>query len=88
MGVSTNDVNKNKPLIFPNPNKGRFNLEFEANENEKVFWDVFSINGTLISSGNFYGKSQQIDIHSEAQGTYVLLVRHNNKFHTLKIIKK
>ena len=80
----------NNLKLFPNPNIGQFNLEFEVGGEGDVFVMVYSsqgqliINETLLSfSGRF---SKYYDLGVEPAGTYFLMVRQGENVMTRKII--
>ncbi|MFH1321738.1 MAG: PKD domain-containing protein [Bacteroidota bacterium] len=76
-GISDVD-NENRIEIYPNPNKGIFNLVIEMGEREDVTVEIFSLHGQLIYSeyveritGIFTG---QIDLSDYTGGIYHLQV--------------
>jgi hypothetical protein len=73
--------------IYPNPNNGRFAVEFKSKNNEQVNIkvanplgeEVYSI-GNLKVDGNL---KKEFDLRKLAQGTY-LLILENNKIQITK----
>jgi len=82
----------NKIEFAPNPNDGRFNLEFELPEHKKTRILVFDQMGRKVYEellNNFDGQySNQIDISNQPNGTYFLIVAQDQKQFTKKIVKQ
>ncbi|MFH1321411.1 MAG: T9SS type A sorting domain-containing protein, partial [Bacteroidota bacterium] len=76
-GISDVD-NENRIEIYPNPNKGIFNLEIYLEENEDITIGIFDMRGQLIYSdqtGNFSGLiEKQIDLSGYSGSIYHLQV--------------
>ncbi|HNR20286.1 MAG TPA: T9SS type A sorting domain-containing protein [Bacteroidia bacterium] len=58
--------------VFPNPNQGIFNIEYDGDENIKKDLKVFDIIGNLIFSTNFMQSSFQIDLATLSKGVYYI----------------
>jgi len=87
MGLHTTENIDNNPLLYPNPNNGQFEVTYDMDKDDKMYWDVFALNGKLIRSGNYSEKTHQFKLNDISHGTYILLLRNNNKYHILKFIK-
>jgi PDZ domain-containing secreted protein len=78
--------------LFPNPNNGIFNLNFNLDGTDKVNIRVFSANGIVIyedNLGEFSGEYlEQINISDNAKGIYFLQVRQGENVLSKKIILK
>ncbi len=78
--------------LFPNPNNGIFNLNFNLNGEDEVTIRVFSDNGQVIyqdNLGEFSGEYlEQINISNNAKGIYFLQVRQGENVLSKKIILK
>lgn len=76
--------------LFPNPNTGKFELEFSLEEDQPVTVRLISLSGKEIyreDLNNFTGKySNFIDISQNAAGVYVLQVMQNEQILTRKIV--
>lgn len=98
--IATNDasVNLNKMgdlkvinlSLFPNPNSGKFELDFSLDSNEPVTVRLISLQGKEIyreNIGDFKGKYNNfIDISQNTAGVYVLQVMQNEQVLTRKIV--
>ncbi|MCB0806751.1 MAG: T9SS type A sorting domain-containing protein [Bacteroidales bacterium] len=74
----------------PNPNPGRFTLEFATPETGKTDIRIFDTNGKQVYSetlSNFSGiYSKEIDISSEKSGVYFLQIQQGDKASSRKIM--
>ncbi len=78
--LAVNDINKEKPNIYPNPAKSFIKI---AGLEKSADYEVFSIDGKLIKKGTTNPNSE-INISTLVKGTYVL--KFNNQ--SIKIIKE
>ena len=82
----------NRIEFSPNPNNGQFNLEFELPEKRNTRILVFDQMGRSIheqSLSNFDGfYKDQIDISSQPNGIYFLIIAQDEKQFTRKIVKQ
>ena len=76
--------------IYPNPNKGTFTLELSTTKVEKVNLRIMNATGLLVYqeddmpvSNNF---NKVIDISSEAEGIYLLMIESDLGLYTGRII--
>lgn len=79
----------NKLNFFPNPNDGKFTLEFEATNNATIEITVTDVNGKNVFKKAVRGKgkySQQIDISGESSGVYFLNLRQGKRTVTKKLL--
>lgn len=76
LGVSDLKLVDNFFNIYPNPNNGLFNIEFENQLNEKYNLEITDITGkVLISKENIQGDIQSIDMTNTPKGIYFVVVR-------------
>lgn len=82
----------NRIEFSPNPNNGQFNLEFELPEQRDTRILVFDQMGRIVHEqllGNFDGSyKDQIDISSQPNGVYFLIIAQGQKQFTRKIVKQ
>lgn len=71
--------------VFPNPSTGIFNVTSSLDE---VQYEIYSLNGKLVSSGNLSNGNSQINLNSVADGLYLMKLSSNNTQITKKLIKK
>ncbi len=68
-------------LVYPNPNTGQFNINFNGVYNLKIY----NSNGQLIKSINNLSYQSQIDINVDA-GLYILQIENKDNFYYQKMI--
>ena len=71
--------------VYPNPTKGK--LFLEINTDEKVQYQITSLNGTILSTVNTYD-DEGISIENLASGIYLINVQVEGEVQTIKIIKE
>lgn len=86
------DLALNKILFAPNPSDGQFNLTFELPKKQDTRVMVFDQVGRKVYEellNNFSGRySNQIDISSQPNGVYFLIIAQQDKQFTKKIVKQ
>ena len=78
-------------MLYPNPTKGVFNLEFDGKFDSEIAIEIRSISGQLIkkkviNQANF-GNRYSIDILNEANGIYFIQIREKDFVKTIKFNK-
>jgi len=76
---------QNSIRIFPNPSSAIFNVELGL---DAVKYDIYSLSGKLIKSGNFVSGTSQINLEAVANGLYILNLSVNEVQIIKKLIKK
>jgi hypothetical protein len=79
------DLLQDAVAIFPNPSTGLFNVTSSLDE---VKYEIYSLNGKLITSGNLSNGNSQINLNAVADGLYLMKLSSNNTQITKKLIKK
>ncbi len=75
--------------VYPNPTPGLLTLRIENYPNEKLFCQLFNINGTLLKNQKLTGNETTITMTNLVAGTYFLKVFDGQKeVKTFKIIKQ
>ena len=76
-------------IAFPNPTAEFLTLQISDYNNEKLSYQLFDMQGKLLSNGQIVAQQTQIDMNSMPTATYfVHVVNHeNNKIQSFKIIK-
>jgi len=76
--------------IFPNPNKGTFNLKIESQNGQTISLKIVSVTGRIVYNQEnieINGTlTQQVDISQMANGVYSLFIIGDNYMTTRKII--
>ncbi|MEZ4801310.1 MAG: T9SS type A sorting domain-containing protein [Gelidibacter sp.] len=75
--------------IYPNPNKGQFNVSLNSPSSEKVMITVYDIRGRKIYDNTFQNSSnfnQSISLNSVQSGMYLVKVSDGGKQATKKIV--
>jgi hypothetical protein len=76
-----------KVNIFPNPNKGIFNLVPTEGKSVEIKLHVFDISGRMILKQTLKGASQyQVDLSSAAEGAVIMVIQTNTWLITRKIV--
>ncbi|MCB0402500.1 MAG: T9SS type A sorting domain-containing protein [Flavobacteriales bacterium] len=87
---SRKELEMEKINFSPNPNDGKFNLNFELSKKAPVQIQIFDIQGKEVyneSIKNFSGTYQNaIDISEQGKGIYFLRIIQGNKANTNKIV--
>jgi len=74
--------------VYPNPSKDIFIVDLNAMSNNLEYY-LFSFDGSLISKGKFYKKTNKVDLSGKPIGTYLLkLVNGKTTIKTLKLLKQ
>lgn len=78
--------------IFPNPTKGNLNIQILGGDadfysNSKNCIKVWNIQGTLLINKSPLGESNQVDLTSFNNGTFILNITINGKTTNYKILK-
>lgn len=76
---------QNSIRIFPNPSSGTFIVESGI---DAVKYDIYSLSGKLIKSGNFVSGTSQINLEAVSNGLYILNLSVNEVQIIKKLIKK
>ena len=88
LGTDENNFNSKNVLVYPNPNNGAFNVEFNSFNDSDVNISVFDILGREILKNNFSHNTihfnQSIDLKNVKPGTYLMTISTNNA----KVVKK
>lgn len=73
--------------VFPNPTQSFVTIEFPQALTD-AHYHVYDGKGSLISSGNFKGKSCKISLQGYADGTYLIAVKEMDKQYNFKVVLK
>jgi hypothetical protein len=84
LGIDTNLAPENKIIISPNPNKGIFTIT--RSSSTPGIYEVFDMNGQLVTQGQLNEASQQVQIKGVASGLYFLKVVEEGGGNIEKII--
>ena len=83
--TSSTEVAENKPLIYPNPSNGYFNISFGSNVNAATI-QIFDLNGKLLREKTFQNTSlERFDISTLPKGMYMVISITDNKKTVTKI---
>lgn len=76
-----------KFLVFPNPNKGQFQLNISLEEQEKYSIHIHDIRGQLVyDKDNLVQTNLDIDLSTQPKGIYFVNIIQKDKIYTEKII--
>lgn len=75
--------------VYPNPTKGNIWIEIlDANPRNDISFTVVTINGTLVTNGNFSANTASIDLNNYPIGIYLLKIKIDGKTSEWKLIKE
>lgn len=81
-----------KPVvkIFPNPNQGKVNIEFESGLQEYEKLEILNIQGALVHEETLTGKNERLEINTEKlhQGMYIIRLSNARTYSLHKMIKQ
>jgi len=82
------DLNENYDFkVYPNPNTGRFTIEFDINEDVPTELYVYNLLGKIVwRQENLMGNRKVIDISSQPKGIYFIRVQQDENTYTQKLI--
>ena len=72
--------------IFPNPNNGQLNINFNNEQNDAFTVYVTDLSGRIIYTSNIASSILSIDLGNTANGTYMLHLTNGNSQVTKKIV--
>ncbi|MDO5979214.1 reprolysin-like metallopeptidase [Flavivirga spongiicola] len=87
--LSTHEFSFENFKIFPNPNKGKFTINFNASISNKINIDVHDLRGRTIFKNSYKGTghfNKIISLNNVQSGMYILNVSDGIKKSTRKII--
>ncbi|RNC87213.1 MAG: T9SS C-terminal target domain-containing protein [Winogradskyella sp.] len=87
--LDTDDFELNDFALYPNPNSGDFNLEFNSGSGKDINIDVYDISGKLVYNRSFDPTSrfnEQISLKNVSSGIYIMKVNDSDKTVTRKLI--
>jgi hypothetical protein len=58
--------------VYPNPASGVLNVELSSNENND--FEIYSVDGKLISTGTIFNGTAQLNVQAIANGRYMLRI--------------
>lgn len=87
VGIQSANFNANVSL-FPNPTNEYVVLSVEGNNAENLNFQLYDIDGKLLSSGKMISKETSISMKEYASATYFIkVINNNNESKNFKIIK-
>jgi hypothetical protein len=86
VGIESNDLSRERVIVYPNPNKGEIILDLMLEKSSMLSADLYSFDGRLVYSGNVQQltageHSLKLDLRSKdlASGKYLLKVNTDGK---------
>src|SRR5690606_4540815 len=76
--LSTESIGLTDFTIYPNPNKGNFNIDFNSLTNNDISIDVHDLSGRLIYQNVYTNTgriSQNLQLNSVQAGVYIVTVQ-------------
>lgn len=87
--LGINDTTLANFVVYPNPNNGKFTINFDADTTNPVEVKVFDLRGREIYSNNYTNQSlfnETIDLDAIQSAVYLLKVKNGNQSVTKKIV--
>jgi subtilisin-like proprotein convertase family protein len=75
--------------LFPNPNKGEFNLQFNSNSGKSITINVYDISGKLVYAKAYDSTArfnEKISLNNASSGLYIIKVSDTDKTITKKLV--
>ncbi len=79
---------ENQIKVYPNPNRGDFNIDFGALRSNYQFIKLYDIHGQLLLSANIVSDLMAISMKNFANGIYLLEIDDNKNNGKSRILKK
>ncbi|WP_339624985.1 S8 family serine peptidase [uncultured Winogradskyella sp.] len=80
----------NSLLLFPNPSKGEFTINFDSHSNEDIKIEVYDLSGrqvyNKIYSNNSSKFNERIVLNNVQTGVYIAKISEGNRFTSQKLI--
>ncbi|ESU23715.1 fpp1 protein [Flavobacterium enshiense DK69] len=89
--ASVADNNLKNFTIYPNPNNGNFNVQFESNSSNNIKINVYDISGRIIFEKSYQNSgffNQNIQLNNAQTGVYLITVLDGDKQTTKRIVIK
>jgi len=87
VGVENSNVDVQFSL-FPNPSTNQVTVKIDNANNNQLVFNVFTVNGKLVSQSNIIGNSKSIDISYLPNGLYIYQLIGENINITNKLLKQ
>jgi hypothetical protein len=81
----------NEFVIYPNPSKGLFNIQFNSNSNNDINLNVYDMRGRNVHQDTFSNNgliNETINLENLQSGVYLVEVQDGLKKVTKKIVKE
>lgn len=88
--ASIKDVTFSNFNLFPNPTKGAFKVQFDAEDSQKVSVQLYDITGRFIGEKNYQNSStyfsENINFYNLSSGLYLVRISNGTKQTTRKLM--
>ena len=81
-----NEINNETFTVYPNPNKGDFNIDLNAFGNKNITIEIFDVLGNRLLDEHATGRSTKISFGNFKSGVYFIKVSGENTSHVQKIM--
>ena len=83
-----NNKSENQIKVYPNPNKGDFNIDFGGLHSNYQFVKLYDMYGKLVFSANITDNLMAISMKNFARGIYLLEINNNKNDTKSRLLKK
>jgi len=88
--VGLNDLQEDEVVVYPNPSKGIFRIEFNSGKSEQIHLSLFDTEGKILFAQSLQGKNKDIrkdfNLRSFPAGLYILKISDGYEILNKKII--
>lgn len=86
-GVENHELESSEFLIYPNPATNTLNFQLSASNAKGVNYQIYHINGKLLSAGRVHQGHNKLNIDSYEQGLYIIQISIADRTLIKKFIK-
>ncbi|WP_290819491.1 T9SS type A sorting domain-containing protein [Flavobacterium sp.] len=86
--LSNGDFDKNSFVVYPNPNKGYFNIQFSEMVNEYTV-HIIDQSGRTVFENKYSGNNslnQEMNLNATAAGVYFITIKSDDFITTKKVL--
>jgi len=88
VGIKINQTYLQDVILYPNPNKGSFNINLSASKNEIYNVEIYNSLGQLIYKSTISNEQSTINIEGNSAGLYYVKLKGEGSSKTFKFVKE
>ena len=91
--TTKSETSSNQPInlditITPNPATDNVTVEIPFYKQEPIYWELYNVQGTLVSKGEAVSKKFTFNISTYPTGVYIFKLYDGDNVHNKKLLKK